>query len=481
MDKKYKIPGMVNLFVDKNLVISNTEGTVIKTYSKTMIELNINGIKKFYSIALLFKLGYYDVVLPKSIEKYFYQLKAVEVIGHSDMKDDLYVVFRNPVVFKKNNIKYRVIARYPSYAINEDGTSIINIKTMRELSISSSGEYKSTALQSAGKDKRVVVHRLVAMAWCLNENPIVNKLVNHIDGDKMNNHYTNLEWCTVSHNIKHALLNGLRTDNKVVLSRDISTGEVVEHVSIREASTYIGRSPIYTTIRDIGNGVLWTGNKGIFELKYRDDKNPWYSVNENDKDSKIKRVTIDGNTYIVKDVRALIDLLPESPKKDHMLNAGYTYSYKEVVNLLNDAYPDLIINFEVGKPSKKISYMARNVVTGEIIKNDNLNSLAKLLGVAKSSAIKSSASNGSYSYNNWQFKPDDGSKFNKCITIANKPMKLILTNMNTNVTVIVDSLRKAKEIIQVDRKYIKKAIVNGTVVRGFKVSYNDTSAGHPIE
>jgi len=51
------------------------------------------------------------------------------------------------------------------------------------------------------------VHRLVAMAHIDNPNKYTE--INHIDGVKTNNHISNLEWCTRSHNIKHAVDNNL--------------------------------------------------------------------------------------------------------------------------------------------------------------------------------------------------------------------------------------------------------------------------------
>lgn len=42
------------------------------------------------------------------------------------------------------------------------------------------------------------------------ENPNNYKFVNHINGDKSNNTITNLEWCTQSHNEKHAFATGLK-------------------------------------------------------------------------------------------------------------------------------------------------------------------------------------------------------------------------------------------------------------------------------
>ena len=52
------------------------------------------------------------------------------------------------------------------------------------------------------------------MYYVENPNPEEYDIVNHIDGDKMNNHYTNLEWCNISMNTQHEYDNNLVFDRR---------------------------------------------------------------------------------------------------------------------------------------------------------------------------------------------------------------------------------------------------------------------------
>ena len=61
--------------------------------------------------------------------------------------------------------------------------------------------YCNVNLIKDGERKVCKVHRLVAEAFI--PNPENKYAINHKDGDKKNNHYLNLEWCTKSENELH--------------------------------------------------------------------------------------------------------------------------------------------------------------------------------------------------------------------------------------------------------------------------------------
>ena len=91
-----------------------------------------------------------------------------------------------------------------------------------------------------GKEKTLLVSRLVAMTFC--EFPFDQLTVNHINGDPMDNRPENLEWVTHGENIKHGFDTGLYNKNKkgVVLT-DTKTDKQISFKSMSDADRFIGR------------------------------------------------------------------------------------------------------------------------------------------------------------------------------------------------------------------------------------------------
>jgi len=82
-------------------------------------------------------------------------------------------------------------------------------------------------------------HRLVATLFIPNVDPSLYVEVNHIDGNKENNHVSNLEWVTHTQNVEHAVRTGLANGcpgNKVI---NLTTGQTFKNVS--EACRWLGR------------------------------------------------------------------------------------------------------------------------------------------------------------------------------------------------------------------------------------------------
>lgn len=103
-------------------------------------------------------------------------------------------------------MKFKLFYDYIIY----DNGNIYSTKTNSFIKgeITSHG-YKRVTLFLNKKRKRFMLHRLIMLTF----NPIENAdkmQVNHIDGNKLNNNIENLEWCTPSENIRHAIKTGLK-------------------------------------------------------------------------------------------------------------------------------------------------------------------------------------------------------------------------------------------------------------------------------
>lgn len=105
-------------------------------------------------------------------------------------------------------MEWKPIVGYENYEISEYG-DIRNLNTgkIRKKRINSLHGYVEVDLYKNGQCSWKRVHRLVAEAFLDNPNSL--PVVMHKDNDKTNNHYTNLEWGTVSENTKQAFDDGL--------------------------------------------------------------------------------------------------------------------------------------------------------------------------------------------------------------------------------------------------------------------------------
>lgn len=94
------------------------------------------------------------------------------------------------------------------YEVSYCGRVFSNVGKRKELKgkVGNAG-YRFVVLTHKHKKHYPSVHRLVAKAFVSNPDNLPE--VNHKDGNKLNNHYLNLEWCTTQENQLHARDNNL--------------------------------------------------------------------------------------------------------------------------------------------------------------------------------------------------------------------------------------------------------------------------------
>lgn len=106
---------------------------------------------------------------------------------------------------------YKPIKGFEEYVATECG-EIMKVSTGKVISQFLVGipPYYSVNFTINKKSRQQRVHRMVALAWLENDDPINKIQVNHKDGNKFNNHVSNLEWVTPAQNQQHAVLTGLK-------------------------------------------------------------------------------------------------------------------------------------------------------------------------------------------------------------------------------------------------------------------------------
>ena len=109
-----------------------------------------------------------------------------------------------------------------------------------------------------GNASDFLVARLVCMTF--HGVPEEKMTVNHINGDWLDNRPENLEWMTISDNIKHGFRTGLfnSIQNPIVLVNE--NGDEIQFSSMAEASRFLGRSAQYVS------NNLARGNKTFMDV-----------------------------------------------------------------------------------------------------------------------------------------------------------------------------------------------------------------------
>lgn len=123
---------------------------------------------------------------------------------------------------------YRYIVKKTGIIYDLDKKRIVNIN----YSGKAAGSYPSVILfNKLGEKCQLVLHKLLAVYFIPNNDPLNKICVNHIDGDKLNFDLSNLEWVTSKENTKKAYSN--KQMENTLLSRKIYSKKIQNELELK--------------------------------------------------------------------------------------------------------------------------------------------------------------------------------------------------------------------------------------------------------
>jgi len=153
-------------------------------------------------------------------------------------------------------------------------------------------------------NKTYALHRLVALTFI--ENPENKEQVNHIDGNKLNNAVSNLEFVTNQENQIHKFQIGLGNNfTRKITQYDLQMNKIKDFNSIVEASKElnIGKSNIRGLLTNNGKSA------GGFIFKYLEDNNHYEPVKLNNKGRNVVQYDLD--MKIIKVFNSIVEAAKE--------------------------------------------------------------------------------------------------------------------------------------------------------------------------
>ena len=459
---KMKIPGNRNYYIkevgDEFVILdkNNIRVTLAKCpKNKNKYSFSLYNMLVCVELEWLYWLSYYKILLPKE-----YQEHVTKIVFHKHGLHKKVTQYPRMVTFSEpvpivGNAKYRLIARYPSYGINEDGELLV-VRTNKIRKPKSYGEdmYLTTylvdqAISAEIKTHRTLTHRLVGLTWVPNDDFVKKPIVDHIDGNKTNCNANNLRWISYSGNNKAAVNTGLRDDNLFVKVRNIDTGKINKFSSLTDAVKFIGRSRINTKHTDIKYGKLWSGANGKYEIMLSSDNRPWFFT---------KNIIADNTNAashvitITKENGKLITYYGVMKFISSELSLDGRLSLKDAVSRYKLLNPNDLISVKTAKKSGVIA--ARDISTGTVFTAKSESELSKKISLPKSTINKYRGRGSEYLINGFQICDSYSEEYVWPIPKdqrVNTPKRIKVTDTNTGISKIYNSLREVSRVLNMSR------------------------------
>ena len=457
-----KINGTSKYSLDtvKECLIENVSGIVIPKEKVPYLNTNLYGKETKQSYGWYNEYTLLNIKLHESVQGWVNLITIRDCNTSGNVYTTKTIVqTETPFIIVHDDVQYAVLFRFGDKAISKDG-KILDLNTKAVTSnkwFRGQVETKETYYYYTINNKEHLVHRLILEAWVYNENPSVRFQVNHIDGNKLNNVLSNLEWVSPSENIRHLFQTGLSNQNIVARIRHRVTKEIKEFHSKSEMCRFLGiaeQSFINTPV-----GYLY----GEYEIRVSTDTRDWYFING---DEPVVPKFANFMFRVYKN-----DVLVKTLFLRDELNIMFGYSKDQIVSktvdLVNKQSKDYRI--EMISLSKTGPYDVKNIKTNEVRRFDNVPQIASYIDYNESSirvninvdklvkgvyAIKTADEEWKESYNEMA---------------GTQPKEVTVKNIITGVVTVCPTQREAYELVGTTKKTLKKHMNTGRAFNNYLI------------
>ena len=246
--------------------------------------------------------------------------------------------------------------------------------------------YMAYKLVSVGTSNRTS-HRLIAEAWIDNDDYVENYIVDHIDGNKLNNNINNLRWVSIKVNTgRHSQGNSRHLDYRYA-AMDINTGRTYQFISLKDLGDFLGKD--YRLIHAKVFPFHIEANGHDFIVEDLNDFKGWKLLKDVEKwKYRYKVVTPENEVMYFKSWRDI------AKKFNIAVNSIVTVG-GDLFGVLKERLKTINVKAEtIGKTkiynqftSKEYGIEAKDLDTGEIIKAPSTRLLGEKINTNKSNII----------------------------------------------------------------------------------------------
>lgn len=269
-----RVPFLIeDFFITYEGVLTDATGKVI-----SLDEFNTRTQLGVFELAVLAAVTFHRFNWPPVYWAYLRALKTVEDVA---TPENIVLGIVEPVPSKEYP-GFFMVPYYSDYVVAPSGRML---KRSNGCAVTASqgvlGYHTYRMTGDDGNTQNRLRHRILCYTFKPYPASVEDLDVNHKNGQPGSDSLENLEWCTRSENMYHAVKHGLRNDNIEIAARDMETGKVFIFASCSQAGRHFG-----VTETTISNRAKTDGYKSFqgYQFRIYPYKTPWpeFEVSEGD-------------------------------------------------------------------------------------------------------------------------------------------------------------------------------------------------------